>query len=241
MKKEFFSHLCATATADEIGAHVLRQIRSSEANLAPCYHQILSPALPSTAYTDLIHRLPSVNEFRPARGAEHTRADISIKLGCQSSKCELWLPHLWDGTSPSRLRDEDVQPWFDVYAGLSSDGFRSDLMAIMGMQHSDGFRSSIRLVKESGAAYLKPHVDRTNKVLTIVFYLGDCLENGALGTNLYGPEPDTEDSDHLSVPFKANTGVFLPRLRDSWHAVTAHKLRAPRITLQYFLLNGGTG
>jgi hypothetical protein len=95
---------------------------------------------------------------------------------------------------------------------------------------------AIRLVQETDAAYIPPHLDMKHKRLTIVFYLSGCERAASQGTSLYEVDAvKCVPNLRKTIPFTPNSALVLPRTEDSWHGVEPHLISGPRTTLHLYL------
>ena len=103
------------------------------------------------------------------------------------------------------------------------------------------WQMAIRLVQESGAAYIPPHRDMEHKRLTVIFYLRGSEHAGSQGTSLYEVDAVSRVPNlRKTIPFTPNSALVLPRTEGSWHGVEPHPISGARTTLHLYL-HGNVG
>jgi len=107
---------------------------------------------------------------------------------------------------------------------------------LLGSGSSSGVDLSIRLVRETGGVYIAPHLDMPHKVMSMICYLGQSgAPNTLQGTSLYEVEPSDIPIVRKTIPFVPNTGLVLPRTKESLHGVEPHIAHQNRLTLHFYL------
>lgn len=110
------------------------------------------------------------------------------------------------------------EAWRRLAADLLSDEYRAALSRMTGVELS-GLRMEANVSHYGARAWLGPHVDLADKVLTHVLYFNDVwdVEDGGCLTVLRSGK--MEDVVRIVPPIVGNS-VVLVRSEDSWHAVS---------------------
>lgn len=126
---------------------------------------------------------------------------------------EMWVRKLHpdDGVGVPLSRS-----WASFVTAVTAPRVRADLTKLTGLNVAG--RAEVNLWRYSGGSWLSPHVDKPEKLLTIVIYLNPDWPEGA-GGNLLILNSSSMDDISTRVRPELNTGVILIPTEDSWHAV----------------------
>lgn len=108
-------------------------------------------------------------------------------------------------------------PWGDFLGMLGGAAHRDLLAGLSGVDLS-GTRVSLTVWEYRGGDFLAPHVDKEEKVLTQIVYLGEQWADGDGGRLLVQRTPDPDDVVARLAPSLGATAVLV-RSDDSWHSV----------------------
>lgn len=176
----------------------------------PWPHLYLADALPSDHARDLARTFPADRLAPSARSG----SDKDYRL---------WTADLTDaGALPG--------PWGDFLGILGGDAHRDMLARLSGVDLSET-RVSLSIWEYRGGDFLAPHVDKEDKVLTQIVYVGESWSEGDGGRLLIQRTPDPDDVVSRLSPSLGATAVLV-RSDDSWHSVEMPRLGAmPRRSL----------
>ncbi len=204
----------------EAKQHFERVVEQTQVCRHPFCHLVLRGVFPQIYFQRLLGVMRDVeSNLKPIDG-----------IGDHADRCRSltgiagYRSHHWLGASRHRLGS--------FLAGLVNwmgSAATARLLASKFPMSANISTTELRLVRETGASYLRPHLDRESKVLTgIVFLKGDdCSPGTALFRELQ-MEPVT------TIAFEPNCAIFIPRTEDSWHGVQPQVLTGSRDTLHLY-------
>ncbi|MFJ9623201.1 2OG-Fe(II) oxygenase [Streptomyces sp. NPDC101181] len=108
--------------------------------------------------------------------------------------------------------------WRDLVTALMSDEYREVIGKLISKDVSRA-RLEIRAVRYSAGAWIDPHTDRTDKLVTQTWYFNDHWPAANEGQFLVLRSPAADDVAERILPLAGESIVLCPSER-SWHAVT---------------------
>lgn len=99
----------------------------------------------------------------------------------------------------------------------------------------------VRLVNESLPYSMAPHIDQAFKLAVLVVFLDTDEPTSSQGTQLFNKQPDGTFRSVSRLPFECNSGVFMPRVRGSWHGGAWHGSGHRKTLHLYFFKASGVG
>lgn len=157
----------------------------------------------------LADALPAGYATRLARSFPADRLAPSARSGSDKDY-RLWTADL---TENGDLPD----PWGE-FLGVLGGAAHRDLLARRSGVDLSATRVSLTVWEYRGGDFLAPHVDKAEKVLTQIVYLGEHWAEGDGGRLLVQRTPDEGDVVARLSPSLGATAVLV-RSDDSWHAV----------------------
>ncbi|MFJ9378734.1 2OG-Fe(II) oxygenase [Streptomyces sp. NPDC101455] len=107
--------------------------------------------------------------------------------------------------------------WRDLVTALMSAAYREAAGKLIAKNLSRAV-PEIRAVRYSAGAWIDPHTDRTDKLLTQTWYFNDTWPAAHAGQFLVLHSPDMGDVEREVLPLAGESIVLCPSER-SWHAV----------------------
>ena len=222
--------------------HFLSRLADEPLSRSPCRHAFVHDILPPRYFAEMLRWLPPAGSYRLARGDKQYETECVRLVGVPGRRYDLWLTRKARSVNSStRQLDMDLRRrfWRSLTQWLTSrpvmDALQTKAVTKKRRVKVKNLEANLRLVREVDAAYVRPHLDRPYKMLTLVFYLpNDEPNRTTLGTSLYrvsGSRPPKLDS---TGAFEANSVLILPRTRDAVHGVEPHKC-GTRNTLHLYL------
>lgn len=218
--------------------HALNQLLGSPVHRLPCRHAFAENVFPDSYYAAMLRLLPSIPDYQTIPKASAYNDACKQILGVQGQRHSLWLRDLKSSSRQFRdlERDQESQFWCSLANSLADSSFVSGVVAAFLESSQDEVDVAIRLVQETGAAYIAPHLDMPHKRLSLLFYLENAQSESAQGTSLYEVDEKSGVSRaRRTLPFSPNSALILPRTDNSWHGVEPHRLNLPRVTLHAYL------
>ncbi len=170
----------------------------------------------------LADALPAGYAARLARTFPADRLTPTARSGSDKDY-RLWTADLTDAVGLP-------EPWDDFLRLLGSDAHR-DLLARRSGVDLSGTRVTLTVWEYRGGDFLAPHVDKEEKVLTQIVYLGEQWAEGDGGRLLVQRTPDPDDVVSRLSPTLGATAVLV-RSDHSWHSVESPRPgAAPRRSL----------
>jgi hypothetical protein len=166
---------------------------------APFPHALIDPFLPESVFEVLAATWPS-GALYPVP-AERALASPRRR--------HLWLNEI------DRIGGIN-SAWLEIASIFGSAKFREgvlDVLAQCGYTSTNNITCISRMCEEKLPYRLERHRDRTEKILSLIWYI-DGGPGQNLGTVLYG------ETENKAVRSKANSALLLPNTKDSYHGGT---------------------
>lgn len=217
-----------SAEAGRIREHFLMRLKQSSTDLYPCPHRVIDQVLPADIFHACVANLSELDHWESVPDEQKNIAENMDLVGIPSRRQHRWVTS--EGSADSTY-------WSSIAAAFTSNKMYQAMRGCFpNLAITDITGASIRLVRETGACYLRPHVDRSFKPATLVLYLAPPIsEEGPTGTSLYLHEQHSRSFIVAkTIPFVPNRALLMPRTPHSWHGVEAHLLNTPRCTLHIY-------
>ena len=155
------------------------------------------------------------------------------------------MPLIWGESHTASFPQPAAEFWETFQHHLNTPAFSSQLLdAIVPAnsakekdQHPSLHLTAV-LIRDSDGYSVGPHIDRPNRVFTILAYLPERQRLHACGTRLYVPK-NPQDQDRFlkngqtqgwadffevkAIDFVSNRAFVLPRTAEAWHGVSPVK------------------
>jgi hypothetical protein len=82
----------------------------------------------------------------------------------------------------------------------------------------------VEVIEDREKSWLEPHVDISEKIMSLLVYLNNTNEDIAIGTALY----DTDRKHVCTVPYIDNTGFYFFPNTDTWHGLESVNIKERR-------------
>lgn len=144
--------------------------------------------------------------------------------------------NLTENISTSQLNSEQLNFWKFLSNSLSSTEFASIIKKAFSSQLTHRYRTSelktrtrIELISDLNGYEIKPHTDAPHKIMTLLFYFPETLEQTNLGTHIYEPRLKgfTEETGrqlkfelfttYSEIPFLPNSMLAFMKTENSFH------------------------
>jgi hypothetical protein len=216
-------------------SHVVAGLAGLSLDSDPCLHGVLQEVFPRAYFVKLIEALP-LKWYKAIPSAKAYEDSCQRCLKTSGSRHHLWLAHLL-ALSDGEERDHCYAFWTGFAQRFATSTFVAALSErCFGEDLSSNIDLSIRFVRETGVAYIPPHLDMPHKLISMICYLGQPGElNKLQGTCLYGTDADGTPIVRKKLPFIANTALVLPRTKESLHGIEPHTPQPDRMTLHFYL------
>jgi Rps23 Pro-64 3,4-dihydroxylase Tpa1-like proline 4-hydroxylase len=177
---------------------VSERVRSARLITSPWSFSYLDEALPP----DLATRLPRL----------FGELDLIACERQDGQKTYRFLTAAFDAAS--RVSDTLCMDLLDF---LRSDEYRTLISDLTGVA-LEGCRCTLSFWEYQGGDWLSPHVDKSDKLVTQIFYLTESWKDGEGGRLLILTDSDPESVVH-ALPPRLGSSAVIVRSEDSWHAV----------------------
>ncbi|BDX04867.1 hypothetical protein [Planctobacterium marinum] len=179
---------------------------------APFLHSQLSCVLPADLHQDMLQFFPQQQDmFLVGKGARDKgirhHLFLNERLEQQISNqraADFWLS-FWHAVhqQAANIKKQAIQYFehWQLFPGI----------------HPSEIKLGVRLVDESLPYTMAPHIDQAFKLAVMVVYLHSDELMFSQGTQLYNKQENDSLSAVSALPFEPNAGVFMPRVRNSWH------------------------
>lgn len=185
---------------------------------------VIKEFIPPILYPIFLNSLPDKSFYEVfQQGGKIKYAD--------ENRFQLWLkPQL------KSITIENSILWRTLIDFFSSKPFLDALIKCFGVSDilkDRNYNSTIRLVKELEETNIPPHLDRSNKFLTMILYLAENGTSEPYGTSLYKKVNNRIYEVH-STSYCSNVGVFILYPNHTLHGVPKGRINGERNTLQQF-------
>ena len=209
--------------------HLIKAVRATEAVDEPYCHYYAENVFPEHIYTDMLHRLPDAEHYRPLNLKEWARPNG------ESTRDRLFLSE--EGLEP--LPEPDRAFWLSIARALTSDTLKQVIFEKLKKDIAlrfncpeeevvdiEAFPRAV-LMRDTEGYRIKPHPDGTNRIVTMLYYLTPDNSQEDLGTSVYVRQPWTKRlfgesfREVRRFPFRRNSSCAfvvnrLPN-KTSWH------------------------
>lgn len=214
-------------------AHFLRRVAETPLRQIPAPHALIRGVFPERYYQSLLGALPRPDKYIRTLDANDYERECRALAGLAGERRNYWV-----GPDDHDAFLSGLALWITAPDVL--DSLHKTYLAPVSEHFSASppGAASVRLVRESGVGYIRPHLDKPFKVMTMVFFLADGLDDTCPGTELYADKPDNGNLLEilLRAPFEGNSVFIMPRTPNSWHGVSPTVLSHPRNTLHVYLI-----
>ena len=228
--------------------HTIRRISETPLRMEPFPHLVVNEVFPPAFYAEMQRRKMADADYVPLNRTGRVSAGYSPARLC-------FVPPKPDNAHATSAQpdSENVKFWMDFFAAYDDAAFRqawvtafADSLAARVRQDPALFpngttdiRSEFLLMRDKENYVLTPHTDAPSKLISALFYLPPDDSGLMLGTSLYeikdktrvvhGGYHEARDGFELiaTLPYRANTMLAFPNLKDSFHGV--EPLDGPRI------------
>ena len=201
--------------------------RNSSSSSHPFPFFYTTNLFPHIFYKNIISMMPDLHQYE--------RSDQRRTTNRNSLEFRRRI-NLTEKISTSRLNGQQLNFWKFLSNTLSSTKFSSIIKKEFAPQLARRYRTSepntrtrIELISDLNGYEIKPHTDAPHKIITILFYFPETLEQTNLGTHIYEPRVHgfTEETGkqlsfelfktYSEIPFLPNSMLAFMKTNNSFH------------------------